>query len=710
MSGVGNTASGATIFTENTTSGAPNDVTVANLVVEQDLQVDGNFNVGSFSITDLTVNNDLTIADQLTVGGNTYAQYLETALDLNCHGDVLVDQTIVCAGLANLNGGADMPPTKRLRVGSTTVNAEVNETDVTVTNASGEGSLFHNRVHISDPTNTHIARVRLNGSTMEVGPSTATTLALQTSGTTRATVNATTGQVAITNGIASTSTTTGALTIDGGLGVTGTLYAGTLATGSFAPSSLTTAGVISTTNTTASTNVSTGALIVAGGAGVAGAVNAGSVATTGVITTADTTASTSASTGALVVAGGVGMAGSAYVGQNLRVLATTGSSSTSTGAITVNGGVGVLGKINAGNDISSNGNLIVLQNAAISGNIGTTATTASTSTTTGALTVAGGAGIAGTVNAGAVTATGAITGASISTPGIISTTNTTAATTTTTGALTVAGGLGVAGAIYANTVTATNAVSAGAVSTAGTIQTTNTTPSTTTTTGALVVTGGAGIGGAVNAGSLATAGTITSTDTTASTSSTTGALVVSGGVGIGGNLFVAGTISAAGGGAGGWTNIVPYASVGTSTQIQNTVQIPTTATAITIGLVGVSTTSSTIPYLRFGPTTTMDATGYNSVTWGTSPTFVAPVQSTTQFNIWNGGIAAATLFTSTFTMFKLGAVSGNDLWNYTMAGHVVTQTGQGSGTYQCSSGALRYVTLFAGAGNFDAGSWAVWVQ
>ncbi len=281
MSGAGNTASGSTIYSENTTAGGPNDVTVANLRVQQDMRVDGNFEVGTFSIDDLTVNDDLNVTDELTVGGNTYAQYLEADLDINCHGDVLIDQTIVCAGLANLNGGADMPPTKRLRVGNSTINAEVNETDVTVTDASGEGSLFHNRIHISDPTNTHVARVRLNGSTMEVGPSTATTLALQTGGTTRATVNASTGQVAVTNGIASSSTTTGAL----------------------------------------------------------------------------------------VVTGGAGVSGDVYVGQNLRVLATTGSSSTTTGAITVPGGVGVMGKINAGNDISTNGSLIALQNATITGTL-----------------------------------------------------------------------------------------------------------------------------------------------------------------------------------------------------------------------------------------------------------------------------------------------------------------------------------------------------
>jgi hypothetical protein len=163
------------------------------------------------------------------------------------------------------------------------------------------------------------------------------------------------------------------------------------------------------------------------------------------------------------------------------------------------------------------------------------------------------------------------------------------------------------------------------------------------------------------------------------------------------------------GGTGAWTNIVPYASVGTGTQVQNTTQIPTTATAIMIGLVGISTTSTTIPYLQFGPTTTMDATGYNSTVWQTSGTFTLPTNSTTQLRIWNGTITAAQAITNTYNFYKLGVVGGNDLWNYTMTGHA-GQSGQGSGTYQCSSGAARYVTLFAGAGNFDAGSWAVWVQ
>lgn len=398
MSGAGNNAAGSTIFSENTTAGGANDVTVANLRVQQDLRVDGNFEVGTFSIDDLTVNDDLNVTDELTVGGNTYAQYLETALDINCKGNLLVEETIVCDGLASLNGGADMPPTKRLRVGSATVHTEVNETEVVVEDTSGESRLSHVRLHISNPTNTHVARVRLNGSTMEVGPSTASTLALQTGGTTRATVNATTGQVAITNGIASSSATTGALVVTGGAGISGDLYVG---------------------------------------------------------------------------------------------------------------------------------------------------------------------------------------------------------------------------------------------------------------------------------------GTITS-----STPAPTG----------------------------GWTNVVPYVSV-SGTQMQNAVAIPSTATAIRIGTTTISTTSTVSPFLRFGPTTTMDTSGYNSLIWNTNATYVAPGASVSQVNVWNGSVGTSATFTSMFDLQKLGSVGGNALWTYSMtsiSGNALL--GLGSGTYQCSGAALQYVTFYAGAGTFDLGSWAVWYQ
>lgn len=283
------------------------------------MRVDGNFQVGNFSIDDLTVNDDLNVTDELTVGGNTYAQFLETALDINCKGDLLVEETIVADGVANLNGGIAVatdkftvapitgntvikgtlqvdggisgvaagtvtgamqyrgaagdfdaddtfvytPATKRLRVDNGTGNtADIKPTAVTVADASGEGELFHNRLHISDPTDTHIARVRLNGSTMEVGPSTATTLALQTNGTTRATVNASTGQISVDTNIGSTSTTTGSVVVTGtgGAGIGGRLYVG---------------GNTAVLSTTASTTTTNGALVVSGGVGISGAVNIG---------------------------------------------------------------------------------------------------------------------------------------------------------------------------------------------------------------------------------------------------------------------------------------------------------------------------------------------------------------------------------------------------------------------------------------------------
>jgi len=247
MSGVANNTSGGTIFTSNTTSGGPNDVIVTNLRVQQDMRVDGNFEVGNFSIDDLTVNDDLNVADELTVGGNTFAQFLETALDINCKGDLLVEETIVADGLANLNGGIAVstdkftvqpitgntvikgslqvdgnitgiaagtvtgavqyrssagdfdaddaivydPPAKRLRITSGTNTVDVQPTVVCV----------------SDGTNT--GGFQMTGGTFCTGTLNAQDLGIKTNNTTRMEVKGSTGQLEITTGIASTTAGTG---------------------------------------------------------------------------------------------------------------------------------------------------------------------------------------------------------------------------------------------------------------------------------------------------------------------------------------------------------------------------------------------------------------------------------------------------------------------------------------------------------------------
>jgi hypothetical protein len=356
MSGVGNTASGATIFSENTTSGGPNDVTVANLVVQQDLRVDGNFEVGTFSIDDLTVNDDLNVTDELTVGGNTYAQFLETALDINCKGDLLVEETIVCDGLASLNGGIAVA-TDKFTVAAVTGNTIIKGTlqvdggitgvaagtvtgavqyrgasgdfdadDAIVytpaakrlrtTDGSNTVTVEPTVVCVSDGTNT--GGFQMTGGTFCTGTLNALALGIKTNNTTRMTVNGSTGQVAITNGIASSSPTTGALVVTGGVGVGGQIWGS---------ARIQTSGPIATTSTTGSSNVSTGALTVGGGVGVAQNIHAG---------------------GTLTVAGAVGF--SSDLGSSARIITSNAenSTTTTTGSIRTAGGVGIVGDVNVG--------------------------------------------------------------------------------------------------------------------------------------------------------------------------------------------------------------------------------------------------------------------------------------------------------------------------------------------------------------------------
>ena len=258
MSGVGNTATGATIFTDNTVSGGPNDVSVSNLVVEQDMRVDGNFEVGTFSIDDLTVNNDLNVTDDLTVGGNVQADYVETTTSVNVHGSLFLDNNIVGNGLSYDR------PLKRLRVDNAADVTDVLSNAVTVTNGTVTNTHDHNKMNISNTAGTRVGHVHLTGTDFEVGTTTAHPVDVITNNVARLIASAT-GDIAISNTTASTTTTTGALTVAGGAGIAGAVNAGSLAT----------AGTIRTTNTTASSSTTTGALVVNGGFGVAGKINCG---------------------------------------------------------------------------------------------------------------------------------------------------------------------------------------------------------------------------------------------------------------------------------------------------------------------------------------------------------------------------------------------------------------------------------------------------
>jgi hypothetical protein len=263
MSGVGNTATGATIFTDNTVSGGPNDVSVSNLVVEQDMRVDGNFEVGTFSIDDLTVNNDLNVTDDLTVGGNVQADYVETTTSVNVHGSLFLDNNIVANGLSYDR------PLKRLRVDNAADVTDVLSNAVTVTNGTVTNTHDHNKITIANTGATRVGHVHLTGTDFEVGTTTAHPVDVITNNVARLIASAT-GDIAISNTTASTTTTTGALTVAGGAGIAGAVNAGALAT----------AGTIRTSNTTASTSTTTGALVVTGGAGINGLVNVGALKST----------------------------------------------------------------------------------------------------------------------------------------------------------------------------------------------------------------------------------------------------------------------------------------------------------------------------------------------------------------------------------------------------------------------------------------------
>jgi len=360
MSGAGNNATGGTIFTDNTVAGGPNDVVVSNLTVAQDMRVDGNFEVGTFSIDDLTVNNDLNVTDALTVGGNATANYLETTHDVNIHGSVFLDNNIVGNGLSYDR------PTKRLRVDNATNVSDVLAGSVAITNGSVTNTLDHNHVTIANTGSTRVGHIHLTTTDMEVGTTTnhpvdiivnnTAVATAQTNGCVRIGPGASLGDVAGARLILANETTPLSVFNQGTIGneavypleimgktrrfITAagdgshTMYYGAFSGSGADPDFVmcmrqgTGVGICNgginmpaitkqlhvfgdqeVTGTTASTSTTTGALTVAGGVGVAGTVNAGALATSGSINTSSTTASSSTTTGALVVAGGAGIAG-----------------------------------------------------------------------------------------------------------------------------------------------------------------------------------------------------------------------------------------------------------------------------------------------------------------------------------------------------------------------------------------------------------------
>jgi hypothetical protein len=301
-------------------------------------------------------------------------------------------------------------------------------------------------------------------------------------------------QLKLNNNTTSTSTGTGTLVVTGGVGISGSVYAGSIqntpigtttrSSGAF--TTLTSNNATSFTAGVPSNSTSTGTLVVTGGVGISASMRvgasiyAGSIESTpigtstrssGAFTTLTSNnattftagvASNSTSTGTLVVNGGVGVSGIVRAlgmsAEYLGVTGTTDSASTSTGALVVTGGVGVGGRITA-NDIhikattastnTNSGALVVTGGVGIGGNINIGATTASTNTNSGALKVSGGTGIAGNCYIGGMSSIGGICYIGFSTQPIVGASPNLSSTSTSTGTLVVNGGVGINGNVTA---------------------------------------------------------------------------------------------------------------------------------------------------------------------------------------------------------------------------------------------------------------------
>lgn len=215
--------------------------------------------------------------------------------------------------------------------------------------------------------------------------------------------------------------------------------------------------------------------------------------------------------------------------------------------------------------------------------------------------------------------------------------------------------------------------------------------------GGITSNGGCGIGNNINCN-----GVIRSDDTTNATSVTSGALIAAGGLGIAKALYCNQVV------ANKITNIVDIirtpVSVGTGTSI-NTYSLPAPAGVdqFIISLYGVSTTSTTPPYLRCGPSNPVATTNYVNVV---STALSTAVTDRIRFA---GSWDAAQTVSGSIHMTKV--VDGSNIV-YVGKGLLLMRGSSGvvnvqlSSTFTTTSDVI-YFELSAGAGNFDAGSWSI---
>ena len=354
-------------------------------------------------------------------------------------------------------------------------------------------------------------------------------------------VSTTTGTMSLYCTTDSSSTITGGLQIAGGVGISKSLYVGSLinqATSTINDASTAASGTNSgalyytTYNAPTLTATNTGVVrTTASTVYISGAPIAGTNTTitntfallvaSGKVVIQDSSVATGTTTGAVQITGGASIGGALYVGGNIYsagVQVATQSYVTGLGYLTsaaaastyqplLSAGTGLTLSSNtlsvnaSQTQITSVGTLTAVGSTGI---ISTTLTTdATTATGTGALQIAGGAGIGGTLYVGGNIYSGGVQVATQSyVTGLGYLTSATAASTYQP-LLTAGTGLTLSGNTLSVNAAQTQITSVGtltSLTSSGVISTTSGTAATGTTSGALQVTGGAGIGGALYVG------------------------------------------------------------------------------------------------------------------------------------------------------------------------------------------------------------------
>lgn len=137
--------------------------------------------------------------------------------------------------------------------------------------------------------------------------------------------------------------------------------------------------------------------------------------------------------------------------------------------------------------------------------------------------------------------------------------------------------------------------------------------------------------------------------------------------------------------------------------------IPSWATKITMQLIGVSTTSTTVPQILLGDAGGFEASGYLGAVSGlTNAAAVVTNNISTGFDIHSGWAASTVIHGS--VVFTL-----QDASTFTWACHGVLGLSDGAtaaliGGSKALSAALTQIGLTRGAGTFDAGSVNVWYE